>query len=122
MENNLEGEYTMRTITLVSSLETADDGNTTHYGGSFTLTDGEDSVHGYYRGCDRSNTATSCVEQALNECFCVVVPEEQDLMIDDFIYNDSAPNKALAIRVDEEGVVTSVEPVVQEGSSDGQPL
>jgi hypothetical protein len=106
----------MRTIYLISSLETADDGNTTWYGGSFTLVDGENSIHTYYRGCDRSNTATSCIEEALNNHFNVVVPEEQDLMIDNFIYNDRYLNnvrvtKKLALRVDDEGVVTCVEPV-----------
>lgn len=100
----------MKTIILVSSLETADDGNTTHYGGSFTVTDGVDSVHQYYVGSDRSNSAVSCIEEVLNEHFNVVIPEEQWMSIDSFI--DMKSNESLALRVDEAGVVTCVEPLV----------
>ena len=114
----------MKTIMLVSSLETANNGDMTHYGGSFTVTDGVDSVHEYYRGSDRSNTAVACIEEVLSEHFDVAVPEEQWMLIDSFIYEKS--NDSLALRVDEAGVVTGAEPVSTtdwpEGSVNGQPF
>jgi hypothetical protein len=118
----------MKTVYFTSEFQYADDGDTTHYGGSFRIAVSLQALvenhcnQYYYCGNDRQGPAADCVFEALNNDFNAYLPLLVDGMttelydhffclIDSDIYEFRDGKQIYAIAIGDDNVITSIEPM-----------
>lgn len=105
----------MRSITLSFALQTADDGNTTHFGGSFTVDELNNPNEFYFHGNDRGTSVADIIFETLLEHWDVDIGDEEDNPNYDHIHHnmdmaayDSTPIRLL---IDDDNMITTIEPI-----------
>jgi hypothetical protein len=97
----------MRKLTITSSLQWADNGCTTHFGGTYEI-DGADY---YYRGSDNETTPADVVLTTLVEdCDVKGFDDGEGEMyynLNDILYE----NRTFIILIDEDDYITCIEPI-----------
>lgn len=106
-------------IKVSSQLETADDGDACHFGGTFTVTTKENAADDiceyYFRGNDRYTTPGKIVLERIYTLYGATEGEydedvpigQLEYMLSDAIYNQ----ETVLLLIDENNIITQIEPV-----------